>query len=479
VKPPLKPIPSAPPSYIAGEEFIHDARFASNAGVALFSMRKSLQVLDLGTGKPIFSDSNPSTQPGFLSPNGRLFTWGRGDSVNIRDAETGMVLTNIPSTRAHEFHWLDDRFAIYNHSDSGKAQLIDFMSGKTSALAGIQGTVMKAMPVPNTKNQFVVCTYRNLAKIEIVVGAQEPETKVIKTTKNDRRSCAINTSGVNADGSRFFEGSEDLVITSLESLESERISFEPFHIQTAVATPDPDKILVTGFARSVPNQGSPDFLYSIKERTITAIEQSKLSSQRFVYIQPLKKMAVINNSTLELVNTLPLQTPMALSSFSADLIQQANQRKLDEFEQQQTASQRVLGPLAQLVGDGQIEAVGVYQGTKTMSATSNGRRMGQVEIRVRRTSKPLMLVLSSYEPVHWIVTLERDVHLAGVLLSGYYQSHVMGVGTARIIDTGRTHAYKQNSSEYNALDNEVYRLTGKHIGVFQGRYEGERFSVGG
>lgn len=105
--------------------------------------------------------------------------------------------------------------------------------------------------------------------------------------------------------------------------------------------------------------------------------------------------------------------------------------------------------------------------------------MGAVEVSIRRSSKPVVLVLSSYEPVLWRLKLESGAKLSAVLVSGYYDSQVVGAGSARIVKIGSNHAYKSGGAEYNALNLEVLRLTGKTIGIFQGRYEGASFSTGG
>ena len=102
-----------------------------------------------------------------------------------------------------------------------------------------------------------------------------------------------------------------------------------------------------------------------------------------------------------------------------------------------------------------------------------------VEVRVRRSAQPIVLVLSSYDPVRWMIISEQGARLAAVLVSGYHQSQVVGAGSARIINIGSAHAYKQESSQYHTLDSQVYRYTGKRINLFQGRYAGKEFTVGG
>jgi hypothetical protein len=81
--------------------------------------------------------------------------------------------------------------------------------------------------------------------------------------------------------------------------------------------------------------------------------------------------------------------------------------------------------------------------------------------------------------VRWMLVPEPGAQLAAVLVSGYYPSQVAGAGSARVIMAGDAYAYKQDSGQYEALNRQVLRFVGKGIGLFQGRYEGSNFSVGG
>jgi len=137
------------------------------------------------------------------------------------------------------------------------------------------------------------------------------------------------------------------------------------------------------------------------------------------------------------------------------------------------------GLLAGLARNAQIVAVGVYQGEAgTIRATPAGRRIGHVEVRVRPSTRPVFLVLSSYEPVRWSLELDSGAQLAAVVLFGEGASEVVGTKTTRVSIAGNTWAYQRRSPRYDALNLETMRLTGKGIDVFQGRYEGGSFSVG-
>src|SRR5439155_9324158 len=61
-----------------------------------------------------------------------------------------------------------------------------------------------------------------------------------------------------------------------------------------------------------------------------------------------------------------------------------------------------------------LHVIGVYEGPPA-DATPDGRMMGRpIEVLVRKTAKPLVLMLTSYERVSWKLELEDGAHLAGV-----------------------------------------------------------------
>ena len=77
----------------------------------------------------------------------------------------------------------------------------------------------------------------------------------------------------------------------------------------------------------------------------------------------------------------------------------------------------------------QIEGVGVYQGTKASSElTIDGRRAGFVDVQIRRSAKPVVLVLAGYEPIQWRLKVDGGAKLAAVLIWGYHRSEVIGAG---------------------------------------------------
>ena len=103
-------------------------------------------------------------------------------------------------------------------------------------------------------------------------------------------------------------------------------------------------------------------------------------------------------------------------------------------------------------------------------------------VEVRRTDKPVILVLCAYEPVTWEVTVAEGARLLEVFASGYHQQQVEGVSCPvqtfsydqRSRDAkGNTfyfYTYDHDEKKYPDMVNKVRKLTGKRVGSFQGRY---------
>jgi hypothetical protein len=72
-----------------------------------------------------------------------------------------------------------------------------------------------------------------------------------------------------------------------------------------------------------------------------------------------------------------------------------------------------------------------------------------------------LLVLTSYNPVNWLIRIEGGAQLRAVILSGNEESTVFGAGSARIHQLGRWNAYRRGTLEFKALEGEIRKTTGK------------------
>ena len=490
-KPPLRLPPSKPPAFLVADAFITSVKFAENAAVALIESQQSISLVDFESTKPMFREPLGATL-GPISPNGRLFTSGdiTGNVLNIRDSESGTTVAEVPMVRPHQFHWLDSQVAIFTSRDSNKTALLDFATGTQVSVQGISNGINRATRVPGAEGEYVLFGNGGVTKIQLIRGQSEPEVKLLADKPMSAMMCALNTAGKSADGARFFCAGNKLSIVTLNTLDIESVALDPFYFQTGVPTPDPDQILVHGYIASASNS-SRNYLYSIAKQTMTLIDREKSLSERFENISSIQRQAVINGNRVEVLDDLPRLPPVPAQRIAIEAQELLNQRKLLASEAlpvlpatsvlgpaSSSSKPTPKGPLVDLARDAQIQAIGVYQGGGNGAKSADGRTMGFVTVRVSRSIKPIVLVLSSYEPVRWMLTLDPGASLAAVLVSGYYQSQVVGAGAAPVIANGNSYAYKPDSSDYRTLNQAVFNVTGRDIGAFQGRYDGGQFSVG-
>jgi hypothetical protein len=125
----------------------------------------------------------------------------------------------------------------------------------------------------------------------------------------------------------------------------------------------------------------------------------------------------------------------------------------------------------------QVEAVSVYEAV-AMRPPSSPLKHGPVQVVLRRTPNPVVLVLSSHQTVEWELEVAEGAELKAVLLSGYGESTVAGAGRAQVASIGGFYAFKRGSAEYRHLEDEVLRCTGHNIENFQSVYAGHRFEIG-
>jgi hypothetical protein len=136
------------------------------------------------------------------------------------------------------------------------------------------------------------------------------------------------------------------------------------------------------------------------------------------------------------------------------------------------------GTLSRLARSAQVEAVSVYEAV-AMRAPSMPPKQGPVSVRVRRTARPVVLVLSSHQTVEWRLEVDPDAAVMAVLISGYGESTVTGAGAALVTSIGGFYAFKRGSAEFRHLEDEVLRCTGRNIENFRSVYAGHAFEIGG
>lgn len=130
--------------------------------------------------------------------------------------------------------------------------------------------------------------------------------------------------------------------------------------------------------------------------------------------------------------------------------------------------------LTPLLRDGRTEAVSVYEAIIDRAPD----RAGPVRVRVQPAWRPLVLVLSSHQPVEWQIEAAPGSDLRAVLLAGSGESQVSGVPQIPVSSLGGFYAFKCGSLEFRHLEREVLRCTGCVIEHFHGTYAEEHFDIG-
>ena len=112
-----------------------------------------------------------------------------------------------------------------------------------------------------------------------------------------------------------------------------------------------------------------------------------------------------------------------------------------------------------------------------------------MDIRIERQERPIVLVLSAYEPVQWNVSLKTGVNLEKIIVNGYHDQKVSGVADVPIEEfsyqeTGNyfgKFAYRWDkfspSADTLSLVTNLEQLTKTSLVSFQGCYRGTSFTV--
>jgi hypothetical protein len=523
--PPLRPLASldgapAVPKMGGGEAYSFHAAAEANVMLVRGTRSGEFSAVEIPSGKLLAT--MPTLQvgahPPILSANGRLAALSLGaQGVVFLDLEHGKKLWETKKL-SQFFAWLPDVGAVLVRDvRSGSPVLLDLETGRQDTYAAGPKAMSWVTPTAE-KGTVWLGSAREVFRVEHV---RTPNGLQATVTKDFRLS---QTQGVtshpptmmNHGKTLFFVSNRDFGSLNLETGEETVWNVTDFlaprYAKLSETTLLVDSYLATGGA------GMKTWLMDLEARTLAAVDPVTSSAARSGLLMELTgRTGWIRrgSDSTYLGNIVLADAPQSLDELSGAFNLERQLAKMEMLERQEVEMaerERLTGrpeggryrpvgssprgfangssaavaappsaPQAGLPRDAQVEAVGVYQGRGSSGGVaSDGRKMGTVSVRVRRGSAPVILVLASYEPVQWTLTVDPGAQLAGILLSGYYPSRVTGNASARVLQMGRTYAYQRGTREYEALDREVRTWTGgQGIKVFQGRYEGGEYTVGG
>jgi hypothetical protein len=487
--PALRPIPANPPKQYTAGESISGVRYAEQAGVALLQGLKRTELVDLNDGRILRGWDGAG---GGLSPNGRLYVGGKDAGTELYASEDGSLLARFDRVQPHEFHWLGQAGAVFMQQREGEAPrlvFVDFASGEQSSLPfgayKLNGVVARA----GMTDRYLLLGNDRVGELALTHSAQGwhaglMSERILSGAEPWHAGASVRT----VDGKYLVGGMDTLKLLDLASMESRQLAIAPMRLTGATPMPDPDQLLMHGIVRRS-EADSESFLYSISRNTLAPVDRTQFVDARFEYVPSLRRNAVIHGSQLLLLDGVAAAEPVRMDDYlqqrelAGEGLARANPGMFDAlgFRDRNWAPDRpivrpagglggpALGPLEELGKTAEVEAIGIYEPRA---------RDGSVQVHVRESERPLILVLSAYEDTKWVITLEPGARLAAVLYGGYEEAQLFGGGDAKQFRLGRTYAYKRESDEFARLDEEVRRWTGRPIGRFNGKYAGDTFYVG-
>jgi hypothetical protein len=317
-------------------------------------------------------------------------------------------------------------------------------------------------------------------------------------------------SRLTADGAFYVYGFDDLFVTSTATLETSKRSFPPFDIRQSIPLPNPDLLYLEGFVHEGGGTGSHRYVYSMASQTFAPVDESRVIHSRIVDLAPLRRVGLVSENRLTFLDSIPTLQPLRLEEFQARLESEhaAVQARMDEQErlrQEHVRSVAAARPSSvnslsippqggrsltnaapaiysqalppPLNDSPMIEAIGIDRASNSLVLPGGGRA-GVVVVQVGfAAGRPVVLVLSSREAVHWNVTVLPGAKVRRIILSGPRASEVNGAGAAEITRVAETDATRPDSDAFQSLQAAVKNLVGGEILHFQGMQEGGQFTV--
>lgn len=497
---PLRPIPARAGDSIPVPGSISSMSFASGAGVVVINARGGLSAVDIGTGDRIWhEDVDYGAGVPMVSPNGRLFLGQHKGLASIRATEGGEVLMAFEADQG--FAWVDSRFLVMIDARKDTITLVDLVSGRETPIEGVRhGSSQYAvtLPVEGQPDRFVLFIRGSAYLVGITSDEGRFEARALSQRSGVMTWGTMNTTAITVDGKTALEQSHSLSFLNLEDLALTTEALAPIQVVQALPTSKPDEVLVT-LAWPGGANGTltiRQFVYSRSARTLAAVEGALPDGGRLVWMTPLKSLGRIADGGIKPIVTPAAGAAQAIGDVVTAALDEVNQRKIERLEKQLAAkAAEAVSPavrastferpafgdalLGRLASEASVQGIGVYQAGRGVVSGSGVRAPGVIDVHVKRGRLPLVLVLSSYEPVQWNILPEPGAQIAAVLLGGYHESTANGAGSARVVRVPREYAFEMQGEKYGRLQATVTRMLGRPMSRFQSQYEGSKFSVDG
>ncbi len=523
---PIEPFPERAllPNF---SDYSGQATIATEANVLVIKGAQRYTALQLPSGKVIttFAVPEQTYRAASLSANGHVLAVPVG-SRNLRmiEVETGNLLWSTEEY-SELIAWLPQvQAAVITQANSGAPQLLDIKNGRIDPFPATEKRITWALPEQTANGKYLVGGGQTVSQMTVIRTPQGLlEAAPLQQWRLVGGGISTSTAFLIANGTKLvYQNGQDLGWLNLETqqqgiwqlsainaygfakLNERNILFDARPLGTDSAT---TRVLDTedgtvALAKNVdvrdgslvsllPRSGylrRSDSSVTVGTAMDTEAPQSleRLVSSTLLAKELAKVNAISTGGSGEAVGTsnpnYEAYAKQVRAMNVASAIRDGLPRDVIESIRKGTqGSGQRQGPagtplLTDVPSNARVVALGVYEGTTSSPNASGGRRPGSVRINVLPGSAPLVLVLTSYEPVNWLVSTNGR-KISKILVSGYYDSNVIGTDGTPVIKIGNKHAYKMDSNEYALLKQDVARYLSNPIQLFQGSYTGREFSV--
>ncbi|WP_167369162.1 PQQ-binding-like beta-propeller repeat protein [Phytopseudomonas punonensis] len=459
---------------------------AAAAGVAVLQDgRGGIHSIEIPGGKLIAklaTNGRYSFSEALLSPNGRVLAISSGsrEGLSFYDTETAELLWQ-DNTLRRLLVWLPRISAALATDANGKTVVVDLLNGTFSADSSPAESPQWGFELSD--GSVAIGAGRSFSSVAYERSDNVIQARVVKSyaLKSGYGVSPSKPTPIFSGRALLFVGNKELLAVDLQSGEESAWKTGSL-LSSRYAKLSENQILVDSLFRS---SGTQSWVLNLEAKTIAP---AMLPSEGVGTISGLDgRPGFIRRGGGGIWFGLKVEQGKeeSLQAFLDSRNLEEQMQKLNSMSPQMGSSSASVyetsppPPFATIAKDAVLEGVGVYESTNPLpKGKGSGNRPGIVDIAVRPVSKPVILVLSSYEAVTWRITQGRE-NIKLILLSSYYPSTVEGSGDTRTVVMNAGHAYDRSSPSFARLRQAVMAQTGKDLQIFQGSYNGAKFSVGG
>ncbi|MES2251941.1 MAG: hypothetical protein V4645_32065 [Pseudomonadota bacterium] len=460
----------------------------SNVAV-LKSGSGTFHAVRLPDGKPLqtFTAAN-NARPGFsLSPNGRLFAApsDAGSGLRLIDVETGTALWTTDKYLGL-VTWLPtlNALVLLQSSQGQQAVIVDALNGKETGYPLAEKHPTWTLALPGNESRHLIGGSSSAA---IMAHARESDGTLSATQVGFWRlakSVPSSSSPFLMENGKkaFYLDARNLAWIDLATGEQGFWETSALHIQHGYAKLNESTVfLSSSMPGSYTGQGK---VIDVQQGTVAPVPNYQQGDGVLLPLTPRSgymrygTVTIVGGDDIESGPPEDLQKAIAAAQLEKQLAKLVTPPSGPGAVPGGSFAPAPPPLLNHVPQDAQVAVVGVYESKGRGRGADAGRGLNVVRVNVQPASTPLVLVLSSYEPVRWVVQ-NSGRKISAILLSGYHESEALGTAGVPILKIGSTYAYKMDSAEYEKLKRDVGRYVSNPVRSFQGSYAGQDFSVSG